>query len=183
MYVQSINRNPPLSAEGLVAQILPEKLSYSGAIIYCACQCINRWLFLPAGKLKRSWKHWYVKLQGLDLIHHKSREDAQKSSGGEQKAVILSLHHCLALPVNAAAAADLSQSEIEICSQDFSSLNDGVSGSNSKSKKSSSTKSKSKSSASASSSSSSSSVEQLQVSKWDFTLRTADWAEFQFRCR
>ena len=34
-------------------------------------------------------------------MHHKTRDEANTKSGGEQKALVLSLHHALALPVSA----------------------------------------------------------------------------------
>lgn len=170
----ALNQFHPKFASSLDPAILSQQAqfnlaNFSSRLPTCSGYLNRKWLFEPdlkkTGKLKRSWKHWYVKLQGLDLIHHKSREDAQKSTGGEQKAVILSLHHCLALPVNPDDYKDLSQTEISE-DEDAGLVSNGSEGGKSEKKRS---RSSSKSS--------------LQSSKWDFTLRTADWAEYQFRCR
>ena len=96
--------------------------------------------------MKRSWRQWYVSVNGLagfELMHHKNREEAMKTSG-EQKALLLSLHHALALPLlNQTVAASHSEKGKE--AKKATSTNSGH--------------------------------------KWDFIVRLADWAQYQYRCR
>ncbi|XP_063715966.1 uncharacterized protein LOC134843682 isoform X2 [Symsagittifera roscoffensis] len=173
--------NPTAGGAIGVAGILAP-ISFSGYLS-------RKWLFEPelkkTSRMKRSWKHWYVSLHGFDLMHHKSRDDAVNKSGIEQKALVLSLHHAFASPVHPLS----STSHIDppsVTSMTSSSENvdeaGSVLGGEDTSSFSESVNSRSLYGA-AGVLRASSKKEKERVGSWDFTVRLADWAEYQYRCR